>query len=73
MIKNKLSIKFHSKPIYEEKYLKAKVKEFDEVIKTNVLGNGVPKEYMHCLDNHWFCYENCQKKLPSSLFRRVQV
>ena len=32
-IKNKLGIKFHSEPIYEQKYLKAKVKEFDGVIK----------------------------------------
>ena len=47
MIKNKLGIKFHSKPIYERKYLKAKVREFDGVIKTNFLGNEVPKENMH--------------------------
>ena len=33
VIKNKLGIKFHSKPIYENKYLKAKVREFDGVIK----------------------------------------
>ena len=32
-IKNKLSIKFHSKPVYENKYLKAKVREFDGAIK----------------------------------------
>ena len=44
VIKNKLGIKFHSKPIYEEKYLNVKVKEFDWVIKTNFLGNGVPKK-----------------------------
>ena len=47
VIKNKLSIKFHSKPIYDQKYLKAKVREFDGVIKTNFLGNEVPKENMH--------------------------
>ena len=35
VIKNKLNIKFHSKPIYEYKYLKAKVREFNGVIKTN--------------------------------------
>ena len=29
VIKNKLGIKFHSEPIYEQKYLKAKVREFD--------------------------------------------
>ena len=47
VIKNKLSIKFHSKPIYEQKYLKAKVREFDGVKTRNFLGNGVPKENMH--------------------------
>ena len=30
-----------------KKNLKAKVWEFDGVIKTNFLGNGVPKENMH--------------------------
>ena len=47
VIKNKLGIKFHSEPIYEQKYLKAKVREFDGVIKTNFLGNDTPKENMH--------------------------
>ena len=47
VIKDKLGIKFHSKPVYEYKYLKAKVREFDSVIKTNFLGNGIPKENMH--------------------------
>ena len=47
MIKNKLSTKFHSEPIYEQKYLKAKVREFDGVMKTNFLGNDTPKENLH--------------------------
>ena len=47
VIKNKLGIKFHSEPIYEQKYLKAKVKEFDGKTRTNFLGNGVPKENVH--------------------------
>ena len=38
VIKNKLNIKFHSEPVYEYKYLKTKVREFDGVIKTNFLG-----------------------------------
>ena len=46
VIKNKLSIKFHSKPVYEYRYLKAKVRESDCVIKTNFLGNDMPKENM---------------------------
>ena len=45
--KNKVNIKFHSKPVYNQKYLKVKVKEFDGAIKTNFLGNEVPKENMH--------------------------
>ena len=51
VIKNKLDIKFHSQPIYENKYLKAKVREFDGSIKTNFLGNGLPKEntYYICI------------------------
>ena len=47
MIKDKLGIEFHSKPVYEYKYSKAKVREFDGVIKTNFLGNDMPKENMH--------------------------
>ena len=47
VIKKKLKIKFHSMPIYDEKYLKTKVREYDGVIKTNFLGNDVPKENMH--------------------------
>ena len=47
VIKNKLSINFNSKPAYEYRYLKAKVREFDGIIRTNFLGNGIPKENMH--------------------------
>ena len=47
VIENKLNIKFHSKPVYDQKYLKIKVREFGGKIKTNFLGNEVPKENMH--------------------------
>ena len=76
-IKNKLSIKFHSKPIHEKKYLKAKVREFDGVIKTNLLGNDSPKENMHCT---WIAcitidsVTRIDKKNPSaSLFGGMQI
>ena len=39
VIKNKRSIKFNSEPVYENKYLKAKVREFN--------GDGLPKENMY--------------------------
>ena len=38
VIKNRLGIKFHSKPIYDKKYIKAKVREFDGLIKTKLFG-----------------------------------
>ena len=33
--------------VYDEKYLKTKVGEYDRAIKKNFLGNGVPNENMH--------------------------
>ena len=75
VIKNKLGIKFHSEPIYENKYLKAKVREFSSNIKTNFLGNNVPREntYYTCiacitLDS---VLKMGEKKLSTSLFSRV--
>ena len=75
VIKNKVKIKFHSQPIYENQYLKAKGREFNSNIKTNFLGNNVPKEntYYTCiacitLDS---VLKINKKKLSTSLFRRV--
>ena len=72
-IKNKLNIKFHSGPVYEYKYLKAKVREFNGVIKTNFLNNGMRKE-----NTHYSCIACITvdsvfnlKKSSASLFRRV--
>ena len=47
VIKDQLGIKFHSEPVYEYRYLKAKVREFDGIIKTKFLSNDMPKENMH--------------------------
>ena len=47
VIKDKLGINFHSEAVYEYKDLKANVGEFNGVIKTNLLGNDMPKENMH--------------------------
>ena len=44
VVKDKLSIKFHSEPVYKCKYLKTKVREFDGVIKTNFLAKSMPKK-----------------------------
>ena len=76
-IKNKLGIKFHSKPVYEYKYLKAKVREFNGVIKTNFLGYDVPKENMHYTCIACITIDSVmridKKKSSTSLFRRMQI
>ena len=46
-IKETSIIKFHSMTVYDEKYMKAKVREFNGVIKTNFLSDEVPKENEH--------------------------
>ena len=46
-ILKKLNIKFHSMPIYDEKYIK--LKEKNGVVDTNFLDDGVPKEDVHCI------------------------
>ena len=46
-IKKTLRIKIHSMLFYDEKYIKAKVREFNGVIKTNFLGDEIPKENVH--------------------------
>ena len=47
MIKEKLNVKFHIMPVYDEKYIKSKLKEFNGVVKANFLGDEIPKENMH--------------------------
>ena len=46
-INEKLNIKFHIMPVYDEKYIKAKARELNGVIKTNFLGDEIPNESMH--------------------------
>ena len=54
VIKDKLGIEFHSRSVYEYKYLKAKVRELDSVIKTFwvMLYQKKYALYLHCLDNY---------------------
>ena len=46
-IKNILNIKFHSQPIYDDKYIKTNVKIFNNTINTLFSGNEIPKERIH--------------------------
>ena len=47
VIKDKLGIKFQSEPVYEYRYLKAKVREFDGAIKKTFAVMICQKKYMH--------------------------
>ena len=47
MIKKTLNTKFHSMLVYDEKYIKAKVHEFNGVINTNFCGYKIPREGVH--------------------------
>ena len=49
-IKKSLCMKFHSEPIYGDKYLKTKVKTISSMINTLFSGNKIPKER-----NHYIC------------------
>ena len=76
VIKNELSIKFHSKPIYDQKYLKAKVREFDGPIKTNLLGNDTLKENINYTSITCITIDSVMrmhKKPSASLFRGIQI
>ena len=77
VIKNKLKIKFHSLLAYDKKYLKPKVREYDGMIKTNFLGNDMPKENMHYTCIACITIDSVmrmdKKKLSTSFFRRIQM
>ena len=76
-IKKTLNIKFHSMSVYDEKYIKAKVREFNGVIKTNFLGDEIPKESMHYTCIACITIDSVmrmeKKELSTSLFRRMQI
>ena len=46
-IKSILNVKFHSQPIYDDKYAKTKVKTFNNTINTLLSGDEIPKERIH--------------------------
>ena len=46
-IKSILNVKFHSQFIYDDKYIKTKVKLFNNSINTLFSGDAIPKERIH--------------------------
>ena len=57
-IKNMLNVKFYSEPIYDDKYIKAKVKSFSNMINTLFSGDEIPKERNHYICNAAICIDS---------------
>ena len=77
-IKEKVSIKFDSMPVYDQTYIKVKTREFDGKIKTNFLRDEIPKENMHYTYIACITIDSVMKMgkkiyISVSLFRRVYV
>ena len=64
-------------PVCDEKYIKAKVKEFYGVIKINFLGDEIPKEHVPypCIASISIdsCVKMVKKELSTSLLKRIQI
>ena len=64
-------------PVYDKKYMKAKVREFNGVIKTIFLGDKIPKEKVYYTCIACITIDSImrieKKELSTSLFRRVQI
>ena len=75
-IKKTLNIKFHSMHVYDEKYIEANVRNFNDVVKTNFLSDEIPKEGVHYACIACITVDSVmrmKKELSTSLFRRMQV
>ena len=60
-IKRTLGIRFHSQVIYDEKYIKAKVKTFNGVINAVFSDNKIPKEGIHYTRIAAICIDSVMK------------
>ena len=74
-VKNSLKKDFHSEPVYNEKYLKAKIKSYDGKINRNFQNNKIPKE-----DSQYIClsvvsinfvFITSKNNYPQVVFRKM--
>ena len=74
-IKEIKDIKFYSSTFYDEKYIKAKVKEFIGVVNTTFSDDWVPKEGVHYNFIACISIDSVMKmdlELLTNLFRKMQ-
>ena len=70
-----VGVKFYREPIYNDSYVKTKVKTFSEMIKILFDGNEIPKEKIEYVCIACISVDSVlkidKKKIPTSLFRTV--
>ena len=57
-IKGLLNAKFYSQPTYDDKYIKTKVKRFNNMINTPFSGDEIPKERNHYVSIASICIDS---------------
>ena len=60
-VKSILNVKFHSQPIYDDKYIETKVKTFNNTINTLLSGNEILKERIHYICISAICVDSVLK------------
>ena len=61
-IKSILNVKSHSQTIYDDKYLKTKVKTFNNTINTKFSGDEIPKERIHYVCISAICIDSVLRR-----------
>ena len=61
IMKSVLNVKFHSQLIYDDKYIKTKVKTFNNILNTLVSGDEIPKEMIHYVCISAICIDSVLK------------
>ena len=74
-VSNIIRKEFDSKPVYNEKYLKSKIKSYTGKINTNFHNNKIPKEGSQCICLSVMLIDSVYRKdkrlLTSNVFRRM--
>ena len=61
-IKDWLNVRLHSEPIYDDKYIKIKVKTFSNIINTLFTDDKIPKERVHYICIAAICIDSVLRK-----------
>ena len=71
-IKMILSVKFDRQPVYDDKYIKTRVKTFEDKVITKFIDNKIPKENTHYLCIDVICVDSVIK-LEKENFPRINL